>query len=112
MLYQDIMSSLSLSSVKYIPNRSDDGPPPHKRPREGEEPNTDSMMDKPARMGFREQSVAGFKVTFKTLMDSLRCNSIQLFSKNGFKELESSLSDGLVIVCKQHPSALLIHLMR
>merc|ERR1712037_600781 len=68
--------------------RSDGGPPPHKRPREGEEPNTDSTMDKPARMGFREQSVAGFK------------------------ELESSLSDGLVMVCKQHPSALLIHLMR
>ena len=75
-------------SYKLHTIRTDGGPPPHKRAKEGEEVNTDSTMDKPARMGFREQSVAGFK------------------------ELESSLSDGLVIVCKQHPSALLIHLMR
>ena len=69
-------------------SRTDGGPPPHKRVKEGEEGKTDLIMDKPARMGLREQSAAGFK------------------------ELESSLSDGLVIVCKQHPSALLTHLMR
>ena len=69
-------------------SRTDGGPPPHKRVKEGEEGKTDLMMDKPARMGLREQSAAGFK------------------------ELESNLSDGLVIVCKQHPSALLTHLMR
>ena len=46
----------------------------------------------------------------KHLLIEMHLHSLYLM--NGFKELESSLSDGLVMVCKQHPSALLIHLMR
>ena len=47
-----------------------------------------ASLDKPARMNLREQSVAAFT------------------------DLKPAKCDGLVIVCKQHPTALLMHLAR
>jgi len=71
--------------------RTDGGPPPSKKPREGDQPTEEqvaSAMDKPVRMNLREQSVAAFT------------------------ELQDTKCDGLIIVCKQHPSTLLTHLTR
>ena len=71
--------------------RTDGGPPAHKKPRVGEEVTEEqknSMEDKPARMNLREKSV------------------------EAFKELSLHSCDGLVIVCKQHPAALLTHLAK
>ena len=59
--------------------------------REGEaatEQQVAASLDKPARMNLREQSVAAFT------------------------DLKAAKCDGLVIVCKQHPTALLMHLAR
>jgi tRNA (adenine-N(1)-)-methyltransferase non-catalytic subunit len=72
--------------------RTDGGPPPRKRAREGEAPTAvqaEASVDQPARMGLREQSVAAHR------------------------ELQAGgPCDGLVIVCKQHPAALLTYLTK
>ena len=99
----EILSNLAVLNIQHLRSleqgqdilaahpRTDGGPPPHKKAREGEvatEKQVQAGLDKPARMNLREQSVAAFT------------------------DLKANKCDGLVIVCKQHPTALLTHLAR
>jgi len=85
---QDILVNHFPSNPPKNGNPADNGEPPKKKPHTENTQENGKTDEKPMRMNLREQSVATHKI------------------------LKAEPFDGLIIVCKQHPSALLTYLAK
>ena len=98
---QDVMDSLDVINIQHLrsleqgqdilanhprPEAEDTGEPPSKKA--ATEASNGGVSEKPMRMSLREKSVAAYN------------------------KLTEAKCDGLIIVCKQHPSALLMYLSK